>query len=220
MNKPTLKLHKDILDKKRQDLLQNLLPFIKGFVLGGGTALALQLAHRLSFDFDFFTFSSIPKKLLEKLSKTIEISNIVVDTSDELTFFTKDNIKVTFLLYPFESYSKPVADENGLLLFPVQEIALQKAYVIGRRGEYRDYFDLYTILKNDFIDLDRLIEVAKKVYGSVFDEKIFLEQLVYFGDLLNFDIVSIKAQMLPNPKEVKQYFEEVVRKHLESSNKG
>lgn len=97
MSKNILNLHLDLLDKKRQRLLQKLTPNLAGFVLSGGTALTLQLGHRRSFDFDFSSSSVIPKKLLEKLSKTIEIKNIVVDTPDELTFFTVDDIKVTFL---------------------------------------------------------------------------------------------------------------------------
>ena len=46
MNKNTLDIHQDVLDKARKDLLEKLLPYTMGFVLGGGTALALQLNHR------------------------------------------------------------------------------------------------------------------------------------------------------------------------------
>lgn len=138
-------MHLDILDNQRRELLRILLPFTKEFVLGGGTALALQLAHRKSFDFDFFSSSPIPKRFLEKLSKNVKIGNIAVDTSDELTLFTEKSIKFTFIHYPFKPYFKILRLDNGLDLFSVPEIALQKAYTIGRRGEYRDYFDLYVI---------------------------------------------------------------------------
>ena len=211
MNKNILKIHLDILDNTRQELLQKIIPNMQGFVLGGGTALALQLAHRKSFDFDFFSFSPVPKGFLEKLSKDIEIGNIAVDTSDELTFFTKDNIKVTFLHYPFEPHFKTLALEDGLSIFPVQEIALQKAYTVGRRGEYRDYFDLYFILKDKYINLNEIITGAKGVYGNVFDKKIFLEQLVYFGDMQNFDIIPVSKTQLTKPEEVKQFFIELVK---------
>lgn len=217
MNKNISKIHRDILDKPRQELLQQLLPLTKGFVLGGGTALALQLFHRKSFDFDFFSSSEVPKKLLENLSRVIAIENIIVDTRDELTFFTKDGIKVTFLYYPFKPHFPIIESERGRMLFPVQEIALQKAYTIGRRGEYRDYFDLYTILKGGYIDMDKIVTVAKEVYGGAFDEKIFLEQLVYFGDITNFNIIPASQAALPSPKEVKQFFEESVRVYINIS---
>lgn len=214
MSKNISNLHLDILDKERQELLTKLLPYTREFVLGGGTALALQLNHRKSFDFDFFSLSPIPKFFLEKLSKSIAIGNIASDTPDELTFFTKNEIKVTFLYYPFK-YSFPILKlENGLQMFPVEDIAVKKAYTIGRRGEYRDYFDLYTILEEGCIQLPELITVTKKVYESVFEEKIFLQQLVYFKDLLNFDIIPTSSKPLPNPEEVKQFFVTLVENYV------
>lgn len=206
-------MHLDILDKKRQELLFNLLPFTKDYVLGGGTALALQLNHRKSFDFDFFSSSPLPKNLLEKLCPKIPIGNIAVDSPDELTVFTKNEIKITFLHYPFP-YTFPLEKlDDKLLLFSIKDIAIKKAYAIGRRGEYRDYYDLYVILKDGHMNLPELIVETKKIYGSVFEEKIFLQQLVYFGDLLNFDIIATE-KAVPTHDEVKQYFEGLVKRYL------
>lgn len=210
MNKNILKVHPELLDKKRREVLQKLTPFTSGFVLGGGTALALQLAHRKSFDFDFFSSSQIPKHLLEKLSQVFQIENIVIDTLDELTFFTK-GIKITFLYYPFKPLFKHIEAASELIMFPVKEIALQKAYTVGRRGEYRDYFDLYTILKQEYISLKEIINGAKQIYNGAFDEKLFLEQLVYFNDLNNFEVIPASQAPLPAPDEIKHYFETLVK---------
>lgn len=214
MNNNISNIHLELLNKERLEVLQKLIPFTTDFILGGGTALALQLGHRKSFDFDFFSSSQISKKLLEKLSQVLTIENIVIDTPDELTFFTTDNIKITFLYYPFKPLFKHIKSEGGLKLFPIKEIALQKAYTIGRRGEYRDYFDLYTILKNDSLSLHEIIAGAKQVFGSVFDEKLFLEQLIYFGDMTNFDVIPISNELLPTPDKIKQYFEELVKIYI------
>lgn len=48
------KIHWEILDKKRNEILPNLSFLKEDFYLAGGTALALQLGHRESIDFDFF----------------------------------------------------------------------------------------------------------------------------------------------------------------------
>ena len=214
MNKNILKIHQGVLDKKRHKLLDELLPYTKGYILGGGTALALQLNHRKSYDFDFFSSNSIIKNLLEKLSKTIRIANVSVDSTDELTFFTKDSIKVTFLYYPF-GYLFPIEMlSNGLKMFGIKDIAIKKAYTIGRRGEYRDYFDLYVILKDNYMNLSELIQTTKKIYGSVFDEKIFLTQLVYFDDLISFDIIPTSKSSLLKPEEIKGFFENLVKNHI------
>lgn len=214
MNKNILKIRPDVLDKERRELLDKFCLYAKDYILGGGTALALQLNHRKSYDFDFFTSSQISKNLLEKISNTIPIANVAVDSADELTFFTKNKIKVTFLHYPF-GYAFPIGTlENGLKIFGIKDIAIKKAYTIGRRGEYRDYFDLYIILKNDYIDLSQLIVSAKKIYGSVFDEKIFLTQLIYLEDLRNFDIIPASGLKLPKPEEVKRFFENLIKNYV------
>lgn len=216
MNKNILKTHQDVLDKKRQELLNKLIPYAKDYILGGGTALALQLNHRKSFDFDFFSFHQIPKNLLEKLASQASIGNISVDSPDELTFFTKNGVKITFLYYPF-NHSFPIRVlKNGLRIFGIKDIAIKKAYTIGRRGEYRDYFDLYTIFKNKYMDLSELIQTTKKIYGSVFDEKIFLTQLIYFDDLMNFDIIpaSGSKSKLPKPEEVKRFLENLIKAYI------
>lgn len=214
MSKNILKTHQDVLDKNRQDLLGKLIPYCQDYILGGGTALALQLNHRKSYDFDFFSPHKIPKNLLEKLASTISIGNVSIDSTDELTFFTKNGVKITFLHYPF-GYLFPIETlENGLRIFEIKDIAIKKAYTIGRRGEYRDYFDLYMILKNNYMDLSELIEAAKKIYGSVFDEKIFLTQLIYFDDLRNFDIIPIHKSSLPAPEEVKRFFENLIKNYV------
>ena len=146
MNKNILNMHLDILDNKRQKLLQKLLPIAKDFVLGGGTALALQLAHRKSFDFDFFSPSPIHKRLLEKLSQELSIQNIAVDTPDELTFFDSDDIKITFLYYPFKSYFEVLELENGLRIFPIKEIALQKMSLSDKISDKNEYVGRFSLL--------------------------------------------------------------------------
>lgn len=214
MNKNTLKIHPDLLDKESQEVLLELSIFSKDFVLGGGTALALHLNHRKSFDFDFFSPVEIPGKLLEKLSQRFVVANVAVDSADELTFFTTGNIKITFLYYPFKSIFDQIELVDGLRLFSVKEIALQKAYTIGRRGEYRDYFDLYTVLKNQHISLQKIVDGAKQVFGGAFDEKIFLAQLVYFDDIHNYEIIPVSNKLSITPDQIKQYFEELVETYI------
>lgn len=215
MSKNISNLHLDILDNKRRDLLKKVLLYTDNFVLGGGTALAIYLSHRKSFDFDFFSLDPIKKNLIERISIAIDIKNIANDTPDELTFFTTNDIKVTFLNYPYKHQHELFEAENRLRMFDIKDISAQKAYTIGRRGEYRDYFDLYTILILDYIKLSEIIEIAKKTYGSVFDEKIFLQQLVYFDDLLNFDLIPASPKKLPGKEEIKEFFEKLVADYLQ-----
>src|SRR3989344_3474216 len=106
MNNSTSNLHLEILDEKRNDLLQQLISSIQGFILGGGTALSLQIAHRKSFDFDFLSQKEIPKTLAEKLSRRINIyhyrrlllllKKCIRDFSTPNYFFNSSCILMTF----------------------------------------------------------------------------------------------------------------------------
>lgn len=208
-------IHLDILDKDRQDVLTRLIPLTKGFVLGGGTALALQICHRKSFDFDFFSQQPISPKLLELFSRTFSIASVQTDLKDELTFLLSSEIKLTFLHYPFHRSFDLIELENGLTFFSVSDIAIQKAYTIGRRGEYRDYFDLYSILKKELISLERIIQKAEHTYGKAFDAKLFLQQLVYFDDLLNLTVIPIGKEEVPDPDDIKAFFEHIVSRYID-----
>ncbi len=107
-----------------------------------------------------------------------------------------------------------ILKNKDLKLFSVKDIAVMKAYAIGRRGEYRDYFDLYTILRGKYIKLPEIIEAAKKVYGAVFEEKIFLTQLVYFDDLLDYGINPAPGKKIPEAEEVKKFLENLARAYV------
>jgi hypothetical protein len=50
-----IKLHYDVLNNKRFSIVKELQTFKNRFYLAGGTGLALQIGHRVSEDFDFFS---------------------------------------------------------------------------------------------------------------------------------------------------------------------
>src|SRR3989338_2797980 len=121
---------------------------LEGFYLAGGTALSLQLGHRISIDFDFFSEKEIPANLLELVERSfmgIGPQHALVNNKDELTL-TINETKTTFLYYPFPLFY-PLVEWEGIKLASIQEIAVMKAYTIGRRGTFKDYVDLYYILK-------------------------------------------------------------------------
>lgn len=213
MTQDTSKLHLEILDPKRRKLLSSLLPLVSGFNLSGGTALALQITHRQSFDFDFFSPEEIPALLLTKISKKIRIGTVIKNNADELTFMTADEIKVSFICYPFKALFEKIVD-GSLSVFDLRDIAAQKAYTIGRRGTWRDYFDLYCLISEGYITLKQIMANAEKIFGEIFSPKLFLEQLVYFGDITNYEIMPIGKGSITNPELVKSFFEAEVRKVL------
>ncbi len=61
-------------------------------------------------------------------------------------------------------------------------LAAMKSYTLSRRAKWKDYVDLYFILKK-FHSLTEISQTAKKIFGQEFNEKTFREQLAYFEDI-------------------------------------
>jgi hypothetical protein len=57
-----------------------------------------------------------------------------------------------------------------------------KAYALGGRAKWKDYVDLYFIIK-DHAGLKDISKRAKGIFKTFFNEKLFREQLSYFKDI-------------------------------------
>ena len=180
------------------------------FYLAGGTGLALQINHRISVDFDFFCQGEILKSLLEKVEKVFvgHKIKISVNNSDELTVFV-DEVKITFLRYPFPIYSYCI-EIGGVKVIRAKEIGFSKAYSIGRRGSYKDYIDLYFLLKSGCVSLKDIVRDCKKIFGDGFSDRLFLEQLVYMDDVDEIEINFLKTKV--SKRDLEEYFTSEVKK--------
>jgi len=174
-------MHKEILTKKQANLLPFLKPFSKDFGLVGGTAIALHLGHRQSIDFDLFTNKEFNNTILrKKIKKSLKIEGVVVDKFDEFTFISQ-GVKITFLYYPYKiKYSKKI--DNIIKTPDLLTLAAMKAYALGRRVKWKDYVDLYFIIKNHF-SVSEISKKALNIFSTEFNEKIFRTQLSYFKDI-------------------------------------
>ncbi len=203
------KLYFELLNKNQIKTLEILEKFSKYGILGGGTALMLQLSYRYSYDFDIFLPKLISRKFLYKLKQYFKKIEIVVDTGDEFSFISfPQRVKISFIYYPYPHLYKTISTPY-LRFFSWKDIALDKAHTIGRRGEWRDYVDLYFIIKNGFF-LKNIIKGCQKKFGDSFSEKLFLSQLTYFGDLKDFTADFMGKRY--SPKEIENFFEKEVKK--------
>ncbi|MFH1561213.1 MAG: nucleotidyl transferase AbiEii/AbiGii toxin family protein, partial [Patescibacteria group bacterium] len=169
------KLYFEILDQKRKEVFEKLSCFKNRGVLAGGTGVALQLGHRYSYDFDIFTPKKITKKLFDEVTAVFgKKTKRIVDQTSELSFITTNSIKVSFVYFPFPVLH-PTIETNSLSLFSLKDLASNKAYTIGRRGEYRDYVDVFFILKSG-LKLDEIIKESTKKFSEAFSGRLFLEQ--------------------------------------------
>lgn len=204
-------MHQEALTREGVKLFLKLKQF-GGFYLAGGTALALQIGHRISVDFDLFCQDDIPKDLFPKVKKVFsnpneEISPLI-NNPDELSVLI-GNVKITFLKYPFPVLNN-FSDLAGVKSLDILELSATKAYTIGRRGSLKDYMDLFFVLSGKYANLDQIIELAEKKYGSEFNSRLLLEQLIYLDDVENIDIIFLKEPI--NKKQVEDFFVQEVKK--------
>jgi hypothetical protein len=174
-------MRKNILSPEQLKFLPFLKNFSIAFGLAGGTAVALRIGHRRSIDFDLFSTEEFSNSAVQrKILKKKKIQKVFVDHQGEYTVLV-DGIKLTFLYYPFPIKFKDSLDE--FIKTPdLPTLAALKAYALGRRSKWKDYVDLYFVMKNK-ISLDKIIKQAVKIFGNNFNEKIFRAQLSYFKDL-------------------------------------
>lgn len=200
-----LSIHLELLDKKRREAFEGLKIFKKEGTLAGGTALALQIKHRLSFDFDIFLYREIRRRDFLKIERAFGVKRTEISTSDQLTVTTNDGINITLVRY----YHQPLFEKvqtSSLPLYSVKDIAADKAFTIGRRAVWRDYVDLFFILKQEHLDIFELTELAQSKFGSEFNPKLFLEQLVFFKDIQIAKISFVAEEH--SPKEIQGFLED------------
>jgi len=85
------------------------------------------------------------------------------------------------------------------------DLAANKAYNVGRRGAWRDYIDLFFLLKWKYYSIDKLIKLAELKFSGEFNSKLFLEQLVYFKDLTIATTDFLKESYTDS--EIKEFLE-------------
>jgi len=203
-------MHTESLTPAATKLFPALSAFKERFYLAGGTGLALQIGHRISVDFDLFSNDPIRKVLLKQVEDLFdkETHEVLTNNGNELTMII-DGVKVTFLHYPFPII-KPLNTSGPIPMLTVEEILVAKAYTIGRRGELKDYIDIYTGLKRKFSTLTDMISLAQKKYGDAFNDRLFLEQIVYLDYIEEIKITMLKDAP-PSKGQLIQFFSECIK---------
>lgn len=162
-----------ILSEEQKKILK-LLDFTEklNFYLAGGTGLALYLGHRTSIDFDFYT-----EKKFEDLSRYFKEGEIVMNSEDTFEIILK-NIHISFFYYPYSLIRKPFKLEN-ILVASIEDISAMKIVAIVQRGNYRDFVDIYFLIRK--FGLKKLIEWTQEKYPG-YSKFLILKGLLYFED--------------------------------------
>jgi len=205
------KIYLEILDPVRKQVFEQLKSFDLTCYLAGGTALALQLGHRRSFDFDLFTPQPIGHMLHKQVKEVFGEVVYSLNTADQITYTSDSNISITFLYYWFPLLNQKNTT-SSISLASIEDIMADKAHTIGRRAIWRDYVDIYYVLKNNIMNVGQIITSAQKKFSGEFVTEQFLEQLAYYDDVEIIDVDWLKDAY--DTDDIQKYLTHVAQQEL------
>jgi len=203
------KIHKEALMGKAEKLFPLFKKF-EDFYLVGGTALALQIGHRISVDFDFFSGNELPIGLLQKIKRIFpgSAAEVIYKEAGQQITLLLNGVKTTFFYYPYLAVDNFVKYQ-GVPISTVREIAAMKAFSIGKRLSYKDYIDWYFLLKEKRVELKGVIALAEKKFNGDFNARLFLGQLVSISDVPVQKIDFLRDEV--DRKTVEKFLADTVR---------
>lgn len=157
------------------------------FRLVGGTALSLQIGHRLSVDIDLFTdaeYKSIDFEAIDSFLRR-EFSYVDSPTRGEMAFgksyyvgSTKEECIKLDLFYT-DPFIREATIVDNLRMATLEEIAAMKVDVISRNGRKKDFWDLHQLLKS--YSVERLIALHQERYPYTHTHEEVISQLTNFS---------------------------------------
>ncbi len=204
-------VHADVLPPQTQGLLPRLVALLEanGFLLCGGTALALRLGHRYSDDLDFLTQESFDAAALARKIAGDFPEATDLEWAPETVHAVIDGVKTSFIRQKGLRLTAE-GEIAGVPLADLKTLAILKLNALAGRGERKDFIDLYALglTGSSVADLYRLGEAQLPQLAPAH----LLRSMVHFED----------AEHSPMPKmiapwswdEVRRFFERGVRELL------
>jgi hypothetical protein len=171
--------------------------------------VALQLGHRVSADFDWFTSNTIPP---EKLLDDIKAAGLTVAVrqNDEGTFLGQvGGLEYSVFRYRYEVVS-PANEIEGCQVASLKDIGAMKLAALCQRLVKRDYVDLHAILTTGGVNIGDLVTAWNRKYPGK-DVGFALRALGYFADVDKARMPEMLAKT--SWEKVKADLERLVSRH-------
>lgn len=199
------KIYWKVLTERQKELLPKL-KFLKekDFYLGGGTALALQIGHRASMDFDFYTRKEFDD---EKISQMIikQLPQAEIETQQKNTILGRVvDSGLSLFHYPYPVIKPLVVVDNYVNLLSLEDLVAMKLIALAQRGTRRDFIDLYFLI--DHLGLKKSFQSIKKKYPRYDSYHVFLA-LTYFRNAEDEEKGRYKMlKPIPEWSKMKEFF--------------
>jgi len=177
------------IEPKTLALLKRLLalPVLSETRLVGGTALALQLGHRISVDLDIFGKWNYSEDMFGEFSAIGQAEKESGTPDGKMAFFYIDGVKIDCVAYDMYEWLEPPVEEDGIRLAGIKDIAAMKVNAITNRGSRKDFVDIARLL--DDYSLVDIFAWYRKKYPTA-NPALAMRSMSYFVD----------AETMPMPK--------------------
>ena len=182
-------LHLETIEPETLALLRRIQshPALAETRLVGGTALALQLGHRVSVDLDIFGKWDYAEGLDVALSTAGRVVRESGTQNGKMAFYYIDDVKVDCVSYEMYRWLDPAIEEEGVRLAAVRDIAAMKINAVTNRGTRKDFVDVARLL-GDY-PLDEIFGWYRMKYPDA-NPALAMRSLSYFVD----------AETMPMPR--------------------
>lgn len=179
------------------------------FILAGGTALALQIGHRISVDLDFFSERQFSTDALYRGLQKAGLKPVVQQETEGTLTAMVNEVKVSMLHYPYIFLDKKLS-WKGIDIAGMIDIAAMKVMAITQRGAKRDFVDLYFILQD--APFRKIAENMIKRYGADRLNPVNIgKAIVYFSDADIDPDPQYCGKEKPDWNSIKKFFVKNVR---------
>jgi len=179
-----MQLHTEIFPEQQRLVFEILAKqdWMDHFYMAGGTSLALQIGHRQSIDFDFFTREIFSTAEIVQSLRGLGKFELFDQTEDTLNGAI-NGVQISFFSYDYPLLMRTNAFKK-LRLANLLDIALMKLEAVSGRGNRKDFVDLY-FLFNHF-SISELFQKYPQKFGlDISNHYHLLKSLVYFQDAEN-----------------------------------
>ena len=186
---------------------------IKPYLLCGGTALAMQIGHRMSEDLDFMmwrisktekpevNWNAIERELVAKVGEIESFNMLGFDQVEfvvegvKLSFFVSDNLSPV---------AEPIEYIGNIRLADIESIMVMKLEVMLRRMKFRDYYDIYCILREGY-SVHRGIERSLKYSRHRLSTKNVIAMLLGGQFIADDNFATLQPKYSVTREEIREY---------------
>ena len=173
-----------ILNPTQNEILPRLSFTKSEFYLGGGTALALQLGHRTSVDFDFYAPRKFDnQQMAQTINRLFPGTDITPEQPENTLRLDVIGTEISAFYYPYPLL-EPLVDYGSVSLASLTDIAAMKTAAVVQRARQRDFYDIYYLIKE--LGMEKIITATYQKFPWYEENNVVVfTSLTYFTDADN-----------------------------------